>query len=72
MPDSLCLTCQAVRVVTTPKGSRFLLCTLSATHPELPKYPPQPVIHCNSYQPARTPEPPADAASRQSDSPLVN
>lgn len=51
MPRSLCETCQWVRIVTTPKGSRFLLCTLSATDPRMPKYPPQPLLDCGRYLP---------------------
>jgi hypothetical protein len=50
MPDSLCETCQSMRAVTTPKGSRFLLCQLSLTDPNYPKYPPQPVVRCDGYQ----------------------
>jgi hypothetical protein len=33
-----------MREVVTPKGSRFLLCRLSQTDPDYPKYPPQPVV----------------------------
>ena len=48
--QSLCETCQLMREVITPKGSRFLLCQLSKTSPEYPKYPPQPVVRCEGYQ----------------------
>ena len=47
---SLCETCASMREVVTPKGSRFLLCRLSQTDPAFPKYPPQPVVHCDGYQ----------------------
>ena len=47
---SLCETCQNVREVVTPKGSRFLLCQLSITDARFPKYPPQPVVRCGGYQ----------------------
>jgi hypothetical protein len=47
---SLCETCQQVRVVRTAR-SRFLFCELSATNPAYPKYPPQPVLRCDGYQP---------------------
>jgi hypothetical protein len=39
-----------MREVITPKGSRFLLCRLSQTDPAFPKYPPQPVVHCDGYR----------------------
>jgi hypothetical protein len=51
---SLCETCASLREVITPKGSRFLLCQLSRTDPIFPKYPPQPVVRCDGYQPRAT------------------
>ena len=48
---SLCETCARVREVITPRGSRFLLCQLSRTDPAFPKYPPQPMVRCDGYQP---------------------
>jgi hypothetical protein len=39
-----------MREVLTPKGSRFLLCRLSVTNPDYPKYPPQPIVRCEGYQ----------------------
>jgi len=50
MTPSLCETCAWVRVVVTPKGSRFLLCQLSQTDPAYPKCLPQPVVQCDGYQ----------------------
>ena len=50
MIQSLCETCQRMREVITPKGSRFLLCQLSQTNAAYPKYPPQPIIRCGGYQ----------------------
>jgi hypothetical protein len=47
---SLCETCSIMREVVTPRGSRFLLCTLSAIDKRYPKYPPQPIIRCQGYQ----------------------
>ena len=38
------------------QGSRFLLCQLSRTDPAFPKYPPQPVVRCDGYQPGETDE----------------
>jgi hypothetical protein len=51
MVQSLCETCERRREVVTPRGSRFLLCRLSAEDPTYPKYPPQPVVRCAGYQP---------------------
>jgi hypothetical protein len=50
MIPSLCETCAFMREVVTPKRSRFLLCQLSQTTLDYPKYPPQPVVQCNGYQ----------------------
>ena len=50
MTPSLCETCALMREVVTPKGSRFLLCQLSQTNSDYPKYPPQPVVQCDGYQ----------------------
>ena len=50
MTMSLCETCQNMREVRTAR-SRFLLCELSVTNADFPKYPPQPVVRCDGYQP---------------------
>jgi hypothetical protein len=50
MTPSLCETCQNRREVRTAR-SRFLLCELSVTNTAYPKYPPQPVVRCDGYQP---------------------
>ena len=50
MTTSLCETCQNMREVRTAR-SRFLLCELSVTNPDFSKYPPQPVVRCDGYQP---------------------
>jgi hypothetical protein len=47
---SLCESCAMMREVLTPKGSRFLLCTMSATDQRYAKYPPQPVVGCDGYR----------------------
>jgi hypothetical protein len=49
---SLCETCASMREVITPRGSRFLLCELSAVDSAYPKYPPQPVVRCDGHRPA--------------------
>ncbi len=43
-PESLCHRCVHLRLVQTER-STFLLCK----HPELPKYPPQPVRTCPGF-----------------------
>ncbi|HKB39933.1 MAG TPA: hypothetical protein VKD72_26090 [Gemmataceae bacterium] len=53
---SLCETCASMREVITPRGSRFLLCRLSQTDPAFPKYPPQPVVRCDGYEPGEAGE----------------
>ena len=47
---SLCETCENVREISTAR-SRFLLCELSFTNTDYPKYPPQPVVRCDGYRP---------------------
>ena len=51
MNQSLCETCQEMREIVTPKGSRFLLCELALVDPAYPKYPPQPVVQCAGHRP---------------------
>jgi hypothetical protein len=50
MAASLCETCDHLREVVTPRGSRFLLCRLSVADPAYPKYPRQPVVSCPGYR----------------------
>jgi hypothetical protein len=50
MTPSLCETCKNMREARTAR-SRFLLCGLSVTNVAYPKYPPQPVVRCDGYQP---------------------
>ena len=49
MTPSLCETCANMREVRTAR-SRFLLCELSVTNADYPKYPPQPVVRCGGYE----------------------
>lgn len=51
MSPSLCESCAAMREVITPKGTRYLLCQLSATDATFSKYPPQPVVRCRGHRP---------------------
>ena len=41
----LCGACAHARLVRNPRGSVFARCT----HPDLPKYPPQPVLRCEGF-----------------------
>jgi hypothetical protein len=45
----LCLSCRFAEVVTSSRDSTFYLCTLSATDPSFPRYPPLPVLFCRGY-----------------------
>ena len=45
----LCPRCANVQVITSAKGSTFLLCRLSATDSRFPRYPPQPVVACEGF-----------------------
>jgi hypothetical protein len=56
-PSSLCERCAGVRVVVTPKGSRFLLCERSKRDGRFPKYPPQPVASCAGFEAAEAGRP---------------
>ena len=49
MTESLCESCRNVREVRTAR-SRFLLCELSVTNDDYPKYPPQPVVRCKGFE----------------------
>lgn len=44
----LCGACQNARLVRNPRGSVFARCV----HPDLPKYPGQPVLRCEGFLPA--------------------
>ena len=56
-PTSLCHGCAYVRLVTSGKGSTFLMCQ----EPALPKYGPQPVVRCVGFKPADPADPAADS-----------
>jgi hypothetical protein len=64
LTQSLCRSCQNVREVRTAR-SRFWLCGLSVADAAYPKYPPQPVLRCDGYEP----RPEAAPQDRQDDSP---
>lgn len=46
---SVCRTCEHCKEVVSGKGSRFMLCQLSQSDRQYPKYPPQPVIRCAGH-----------------------
>jgi hypothetical protein len=46
----LCATCVHAQVVTSSRGSRFLLCRVSAVDPRYPRYPSLPVLQCAAFQ----------------------
>ena len=48
-PAGLCARCVHARVVTSGKGSTFLLCGKSATDPRFAKYPRLPVLRCAGF-----------------------
>jgi hypothetical protein len=45
----LCATCANAQVVTSNRGSRFLLCRVSTIDPRYPRYPQLPVVQCGAY-----------------------
>jgi hypothetical protein len=45
----LCANCVHSRFIESAKGSRFLLCQLSQSNPDFPKYPRLPVLSCPGY-----------------------
>jgi hypothetical protein len=48
-PGGLCGDCIHARVITSDKGSVFILCQLSFTDASFPKYPRLPVLTCRGY-----------------------
>jgi len=46
----LCADCMHARTITSDRGSRFVMCQLSASDPKFPKYPHLPVLTCNGYK----------------------
>jgi len=46
----LCSSCTHARTITNDRGSTFLLCQLSLTDPQFPKYPRLPVLRCSGHR----------------------
>ncbi len=42
--------CMHARVIDSAKGSQFLLCKLSESDPQFPRYPRLPVLMCAGYR----------------------
>ena len=51
----LCETCTHVQIITSSKGSSFVLCRLSEVDPVFRRYPTLPVIACPGYVPTARP-----------------
>jgi hypothetical protein len=51
----LCDTCTHVQIITSSKGSSFVLCRLSEVDPAFRRYPRLPVIACPGYLPTARP-----------------
>jgi len=47
----LCSECSHARMITSDRGSAFVMCQLSAVDPKFPKYPRLPVLSCPGYSP---------------------
>jgi hypothetical protein len=45
----MCANCRLARRIESARGSKFILCELSASEPVFPKYPRLPVIECAGY-----------------------
>lgn len=71
LEGSLCGRCQQHRLITSGKGSQFLMCQIGLAEPSWPKYPPQPVYSCRQFQPLSMPPAPENRAldSNSPDSP---
>ncbi len=49
IPAGLCADCMHARRVESERGSVFVMCQLSATDANFPKYPRLPVLACEGY-----------------------
>jgi hypothetical protein len=49
IPAGLCDTCRFVRIITSDRGSRFVMCELSKADPRFRRYPALPVLACDGY-----------------------
>jgi hypothetical protein len=51
LPAGLCDSCRYARLITSGRGSRFLLCELSRTDRRFARYPQLPVLACTGFEP---------------------
>ncbi len=51
--SSLCSRCTQSRIITSGKGSVFLLCQIGVSQATWPKYPPQPIQRCQKFEPSK-------------------
>jgi hypothetical protein len=49
--SGLCADCVNAQKIRSDRGAEFILCRLSATDPNFPKYPRLPVLDCPGYRP---------------------
>jgi hypothetical protein len=47
----LCADCVNAQKIRSDRGTKFILCRLSATDPNYAKYPRLPIINCPGYRP---------------------
>jgi hypothetical protein len=47
----LCADCVNAQKIRSDRGTKFILCRLSTTDPNYPKYPRLPIINCPGYRP---------------------
>jgi len=47
--SGLCADCTHAQKIRNDRGSQFILCRLSATDPNFPKYPRLPVLTCPGF-----------------------
>lgn len=57
-PEGLCATCRHARVVTSGRGSRFVMCERSRTDPRYARYPRLPVVECRGFEERRADDAP--------------
>jgi hypothetical protein len=48
----LCADCVNAQKIRSDRGTQFILCRLSSTDPNFPKYPRLPVLKCAGFEPS--------------------
>ena len=61
-PPGMCGSCRHARLITSGRGSMFILCRLSEVDPSFPRYPELPVLRCRGYEPAEPTKPAEDGS----------